>query len=131
VIASFRRLTSLLAAFALVNATAAPRVAVCEDLHAAAVGVGSAQAMDVSEHATPAANGDSECPESESPSPCGQNHDPDCQTTCASMPGCSSHSFVVEPAQGSVIDHETPALAVMSQPHPSRTFAPDRPPPRV
>jgi hypothetical protein len=120
-----RRLISAVAAIALVYAMAAPPVAACEIAHAARMEVAGAVMPGSSEgHAAH----QSDCPEPKAPK--GQEHDSNCLVTCLSMMGCSAPSFVVESAQMSVIAQASSAPASSSQPHPTRSFAPDRPPPR-
>lgn len=120
-----RRLTSAVAAIALVYAMAVPPVAACGNTHAAGTDVAGAVTQRFAEGN---ADHQSDCPESQAPR--GQEHDSDCLATCLSMLGCSAPSFVVEPAQMSVIEQASPAPASSMQPHPTRSFAPDRPPPR-
>jgi hypothetical protein len=119
-----RRLTSLFAAIALVCAVAVPPVAACDNTHAAATDTGAA----MEGHSQHGANTQSDCPESMAPA--GQEHDSDCLATCVSMIGCSAPSFVVETAQLSLAHQAVPTPAYSTQSHPSRSFAPDRPPPR-
>jgi len=120
-----RRLISAIAALALVYAMAVPPAAACEGEHATRMEVAGAVMSGSSEgHAAH----QSDCPESKAPK--GQEHDSNCLVTCLSMMGCSAPSFVVEPAQMSVIDQASLAAASSTQPHPTRSFAPDRPPPR-
>lgn len=120
-----RRLTSAFAAIALMYAVAAPPVAACENTHAAA----TAAAGSVTEGSGEGHSAhESNCPESAPPA--SQERDADCLATCVSMMGCSAPGFVVETAQLSVTDQASPTPAYSTQSHPSRSFAPDRPPPR-
>ena len=119
-----RRLTSLLAAIALIFAVAAPPAAACES---AAVGAalpmlsGSAHSMDEMNQV--------DCPESGTPA--NPEHDSDCMATCLSMIGCSSPCFVAEGALVGSIGRESLAPQTATTPHPTRYSAPDRPPPRL
>ena len=122
-----RRLTSAVAAIALVYAMAAPPVAACESTHAARTEVASAVMQGAAEGGHAAHQSD--CPESRAPTD--QEHDSNCLVTCLSMMGCSAPSFVVEAVPLGVIDQGSPTPANSTQPHPSRSSAPDRPPPRV
>jgi hypothetical protein len=119
-----RRLISAVAAIALVYAMAAPSVAACETRTAAMVAVGSVTEGSGEGHSAHESN----CPESAAPA--SQEHDSDCLATCVSMMGCSASGFVVETAQLSVTDQASPVPASSTQLLPSRSLAPDRPPPR-
>jgi hypothetical protein len=121
-----RRLISAVAAVALVYAMAAPPLAACERAHGVQADVAGAVMQGSSEgHAAH----QSDCPESDAPK--SQEHDSNCLLTCLTMLGCSAPSFVVEAAPLSVTGQGSPTPANSMQPHPSRSFAPDRPPPRV
>ena len=120
-----RRLTWFVAAFALVYAMAAPPVVACDTTHAPTAEVAGALIPGFGESHSAH---QSDCAESEAPK--GQEHDSDCLVTCLSMVGCSAPSFVVETAELHVIDQASPPAASSPQSHPSRSFAPDRPPPR-
>jgi hypothetical protein len=118
-----RRTTSLLAAIALLFAMAAPPASACESRtegvsEVVATMAGSTHSMDDGSQ--------SHCPQ-----PVNQDHDAECLSSCLSMMACSSPSFVVEAALGGVIEPESPVPATTTQQHVSRSFAPDRPPPRV
>jgi hypothetical protein len=121
-----RRVTSLLAAIALIFAVAAPPAAACES---AAVERGAApSAMSGATHSMDEVT-QADCPESGTPA--NPEHDSDCMATCLSMIGCSSPCFVAEGALVGSIGHESLAPQTAATPHPTRYSAPDRPPPRV
>ena len=120
-----RPLTSLLAAIALLLAVVTPPAFACEsgtkEGDAARAIAGSGHTMDDGTQ--------TDCAESEAPAT--QEHDGSCLVTCLTMTGCSSPCFVVEVALATVVDSETPAPASSTEPHLSRSSAPDRPPPRA
>lgn len=118
-----RRSTSLVAGIALFFAMAAPPASACESATEGAGDVvatmaGSTHSMD--------GGSQSHCPQ-----PVNQEHDAECLSSCLSMMACSSPSFVVEAALAGVVEPESPVPAATTQQHVSRSFAPDRPPPRV
>lgn len=124
-----RRLTSLIAAFALVQATASPVSNACERSHggtrvAAAVTEGAGH----SAHRGP---NDTDCAGTESGVPQSTEHGRDCLSSCVSMMGCSAFGFVGESMLSAITERSTstPTLAVAA--HPWRELAPDHPPPRV
>jgi hypothetical protein len=121
-----RRLTSLLAAIALIFAVAAPPAAACES--AAAEGGAAPSAMSGSTHSMDDIT-QADCPESGTPA--NPEHDSDCMATCLSMIGCSSPCFVVEGALVGSTGDESPAPQTATTLHPTRYSAPDRPPPRL
>src|SRR5688572_739466 len=121
-----RRLTSLLAAIALIFAVAAPPAAACES---AAVERGAApSAMSGATHLMDDIT-QADC--TDSGTPANPEHDSDCMATCLSMMGCSSPCFVAEGALVGSIGHESLAPQTAATPHSTRYSAPDRPPPRV
>lgn len=121
-----RRLTSLLAAIALIFAVAAPPASACESAMAGTSDpadgvVGSMHSM--------AGAVEMDCPESDEP--VNQQPDPDCLATCLSMIGCSAPCFVVVAVLGAIADQESPAPFNTTQSYLTRSSAPDRPPPRI
>ena len=117
-----RPMTSLVAAIALFFAMAAPPLSACERATEGASDVvatmaGSTHSMD---------GGQSHCAQSAN-----HEHDAECLATCLSMMACSSPCFVVEAVLASVVEHQSPVPVTTTGQHVSRTFAPDRPPPRA
>ena len=121
-----RRLTSLLAAIALIFAVAAPPAAACES--AAAERGAAPSAMSGPTHSMDDIT-QADCPESGTPA--NPEHNSDCLATCQSMMGCSSPCFVTESTLAGAVDNESLAPVTATAPHPTRYAAPDRPPPRV
>ena len=122
-VAFIRRFTSLVAAFALIQATAVPAMGACNvDHHAATTAV--ADPSDQSAH-----HGDADCPES--PAPTQQEHGRDCLASCISMLGCSAPSFVAETSLTIETGGSSPIPSLVTPLLPGRSLAPDRPPPRA
>jgi hypothetical protein len=117
-----RRLTSLFAAIALVTAVAGPSAAACERGHGMPTQVTSA---DVAGHHD--SGGGADCTEPGSPA---SEHDAGCLARCLSMAGCSTPCFVFELAQSVDLTQDNGPPSKLTQPHPTRSLAPDRPPPR-
>jgi hypothetical protein len=118
-----RRLTSLLAAIALIFAMAVPPASACEGATGEASDVvatmaGSAHSMD--------GGAQSHCPQ-----PANPEHDAECLATCLSMMACSSPCFVIEAALAGKVEHVSAVPRTTTQQYASRSFAPDRPPPRI
>jgi len=117
-----RRLTSLFAAIALVNVVAARSAFACERAHGMQAHVVSA---DVAGHHD--SNGGTDCTE---PMPPAGEHNADCLAKCLSMAGCSTPCFVSELAQSLSVTRDNATPSNLTQSHPTRSLAPDRPPPR-
>ena len=119
-----QRIAALVGVIALLSAIMAPPLSACEAAHANAAVAGAS----VQSHGANQAAHESDCTESEAPAL--PQHDSDCLAVCLSMVGCSAPSFVTEAAQLSVIAKASRPLAGSTPLHPSRSSAPDRPPPR-
>jgi hypothetical protein len=120
-----RRLTSLVAAIALVFAVAVPPASACESaMERSDVMV----AMAGSGHSMDSAT-ESDCPESSAPT--NPAHDSDCLATCAAMIGCSTACFVSAVSPAGSIERESLASNDATQFGLTRSSAPDRPPPRI
>lgn len=117
-----RLFTACVAAIALAQTmTVAPAWA-CGSIHETSV---VATVMDPSgDHSTR----DSDCGESSSQTPA--QHGTDCLLTCVSMAGCGPPGLLSERAFDDVAATESIAPLWLVEAYPSRSLAPDRPPPR-
>ena len=125
-IAFARRLIAFVAAFALVQAMAAPVLSACEH---SGRGTGQAMVMETTGHSEHGAGSNPHC--QDSPAPTGNPHDRDCLTSCVSALGCAGFSVLGEsPVSGAIVRASTPMAQVASALS-SISLAPDRPPPRA
>lgn len=116
-----RRFASFVAAFALIQATAAPGMGGCTREHGVTA---SAAPSDHSTH-----HGDADCSGSQDPKQ--QEHGSDCLAACISMLGCSAPSFVAEALPSIATGGSSPIPSLVTPLHSGRSLAPDRPPPRA
>jgi hypothetical protein len=117
-----RRLTSVLAAFALVQATAVPAMGVCKGEHNSPATMIAGNHGDQSVH-------QADCPESAAPKQ--KHHGSDCLMACLSMLGCSAPSFVAETSLSIATSGSSPIPSLVAALQSGRSLAPDRPPPRA
>jgi hypothetical protein len=121
-VAFIRRFTSLVAAFALIQAMAVPAMAICNREHPAWATV-DAVPSESAHHV------DTDCPDP--PAPTQQEHGRDCLASCISMLGCSAPNFVAESTLGIATSPSSPVPSLVTLLHSGRSLAPDRPPPRA
>ena len=118
-----RGLTAFFAVVVLLHAIAAQPAAACEHRHAPSAPASSNM---VTDHVS---GGGSDC--DEPLPPVRGDHNADCLRVCLAMAGCSAPAFVTEQTlAGTVRQHAGLPLSIAESP-PSRSDAPDRPPPRV
>lgn len=117
-----RFLTACFAAVALVLTLAVVPAWACEATHES--GAVTLTATSPVEHST----GDSDCGETSSQAP--TQHATDCLLTCVSMAGCGSPGLASQWIVDDVAATESIAPLSLVDSYPSRSLAPDRPPPR-
>lgn len=118
-----RGLTAYLAVVVLLHAIAAQPAAACEHGHASSAHAPSDLMTDHD------SGGGSDCDKPQPPVT--DDHNADCLRVCLSMTGCSVPSFVTEQALASTMGRHVELPLTPAQSHPTRSDAPDRPPPRA
>lgn len=64
------------------------------------------------------------------PGPGTSEHDTDCTAQCVSLAGCSTPCFVSGPTSSLQLAQRDATPSKVTPSHSTRSFAPDRPPPR-
>jgi hypothetical protein len=117
---SLMRLASCFAVIAVVQAMAVQPALACER-HDPVVAATHSTATD------PVSTHDVDCTDHQAPSPA--QHNDDCLANCLTM-ACSTPAFVAGHSVAISVSREGAPSYLTLQPHPSRSLAPDRPPPR-
>ena len=118
-----RGLTAFFAVVVLLHAIAAQPAAACEHRHAS-----SAQARSdlMADHDSA---GGSNCDGQQAPVK--DDHNADCLRLCLSMTGCATAAFVSEQTLAGTAGRHAGLPPSIAQSYPTRSDAPDRPPPRA
>src|SRR5687767_4460237 len=120
----FRLIAAHVAVIALVQALMVIPAWACAGDHDSVVAAALATDFPI-EHPS----GDSDCGKSSAQSP--MQHNNDCLISCISSAGCGSSPYLVsEQAVVGLAHGESSNPLTLEKAHPSRSLAPDRPPPR-
>lgn len=125
---AIRRIAALLSAAALIHAVAAPGIAGAPAAMATVSGAESGECdgaglhADRADHSAPVPGGK----QGSRQAPCDG-----CEVDCLTMAGCTSPALAMAVSAGVVHGRQAPAIAAGPGAFPTRSLAPDRPPPRA